>query len=166
MDTNELILEEQKDIQKKKNKKPFIFALFALVICLVSGIFIYESNPVHKLQRYLDKQEYENAVIIYNEKILGGSDEDTFNPIFLEHITTVSDSWIAEEIDYKEAAALLMVIEGINNKDISQEATAKKVFILLEGENSELHLKAEECYSSEDYIGAMAIVKTLNPEYS
>lgn len=165
MDTNELIIEE-KEMEKPKNKKPFIFALIALVICLVSGIYIYASNPVRQLQRCLDKQDYENAVIIYNDKIHGGSDEDTFNPIFLEHITTTTDSWMEEEIDYKEAAALLETIEEIDNEEISKEATTKKEFILLEGENSELHQKAEESYASENYIEAMTIVKTINPAYS
>lgn len=165
MDTNELIIEEQ-EFPKPKNKMPLILVILTLVICLVSGIYIYASNPVRQLQRCLDKQDYENAVIIYNDKIHGGSDEDTFNPIFLEHITTTTDSWMEEEIDYKEAAALLETIEEIDNEEISKEATTKKEFILLEGENSELHLKAEECYSAQDYIGSMAIVKTINPAYS
>ena len=166
MDTNELIIEGQTDLPKPKNKKPYIFALLLLVICLVSGIYIYASNPVRQLQRYLDNDDYTNAIIVYNDKIHGGSDEATFNTIFLEHITTTTDSWMEEEIDYKEAAALLEIIEGIDNPDISKKATIKKEFILLEGENSELHLKAEESYSSKDYIGAMGIIKTINPEYS
>lgn len=166
MDKNELIIKEQQSILKQKNKKPIIFAILALIICLVSGLYIYASVPARQLQRHLDKQDYESAVLVYNNKIHGRLDEDTFYPIFQEHITTITDSWMQEELEYKEAAALLEIFEGIENPDVSKHATSKKVFIILEGENGLLHQKAEECYSAKDYIGTMDIIETINPAYS
>lgn len=166
MDTNESIIKKQPAISKQKRKKPFTFALIFLAVCVFSGIYIYASNPVRQLQRCLDNEDYTNAIVIYNDKIKNESDKHTFDSIFLEHITSTVDSWMVEEIDYKEAAAFLEIIEGIDNDDISKQATTQKEFILLEGKNSELHQKAEECYSSENYIGAMDVTETINPEYS
>lgn len=166
MTTNELNIKEQSDIQDPGSKNLHIITLLFLFIGIVIGISLYANNPIRQLQRHLDNKDYVNAIIVYNDKIQGGSDEDIFNPIFSEHITATTDSWMADELDYKEAATLLEIIEGIDNDDISIQAATQKEFILLEGANSELHLKAEECYSSKDYIGAMDIIETINPEYS
>ena len=84
----------------------------------------------------------------------------------MEYITTTTNSWKIGKLEYKEAVTLLEIIEAIENSDISKQATTKKKFILLEGENSVLHEKAEECYSDKDYIGSMTIIKTIDPAYS
>lgn len=119
-----------------------------------------------KLSLFLAEENYSDAIILYNERLVGEASLDNWQNDFIEGIENTVSMWISEEMEYEDAVNILQLFESLQDSDIKKTAQKKQQYITLEHTGSELHQKAEEYYRSEEYLLAMEIISGIDPEYS
>ncbi len=148
---------------RKVNKGLLLCVVLFLVVIL--GMSVYASYPDMQIKCYLNKQDYDKAVNMYNNKFAELEDSVQYEELFLEHIKEIKSKWKEDKLGYKEAAALLEEIAGIDHKTIALEATRMKEFIVAQGQGKECYENAEAYLTKNEYVDALKQIAKIDSSY-
>ena len=71
----------------------------------------------------MSSARYSEAVIIYNEEILGHEvREDRADPQVSDAVQSIRDGYLSEQYSYEDACAYLDILTGIQKYDLSEMA--------------------------------------------
>ncbi|MBE0068000.1 DUF5780 domain-containing protein [Thermoanaerobacterium thermosaccharolyticum] len=122
--TNYLYLFKNKIFESFKNKKNIGVISIFLVVVLVAIICLYSlNNPLEKFKRSIIKNEYIEALNIYNKDINGNKNSEDKAITFLRNeIEQTEEKFLNNKINYDNATKILKTIKYINvvNEDVDK----------------------------------------------
>ncbi len=117
-----VVSEEEKDRDKKAKRNYLIYGALGIAV-LAALVFIFTGNPVNKYINHIDKGEYKEASILYEEKISGDEEaEYELKEKLTQDIENILDGYINKTKEYEKAKSELSVIEktGIIKADVKK----------------------------------------------
>ena len=96
----------------------------ALVLAVAAAAILFNAeSSVKRLGRELGEGNYQAAVTVYNEKILGhGTREEKADPQILSAIETIGDGYLSGRTSYEKACEELGILTQIGKDTLSDQA--------------------------------------------
>ena len=109
---------------RKRKKSPVKAILLTLVlIAAAAGVWFMRDTSVKRFEERMSSARYSEAVIIYNEEILGHEvREDRADPQVSDAVQSIRDGYLSEQYSYEDACAYLDILTGIQKYDLSEMA--------------------------------------------
>ena len=136
-----------------------------LFMAVILGMSVYTAYPDMQMKAYLNKQEYDKAVRLYNTQFADTEEKDAYTELFMTQIKRVKTDWKEGRLTYRDAELLLGAIANIEHKEIAAEAKDIEDFVLVEGQAKECYEKAEIHYSQEEYEDALKEISKIDSAY-
>ena len=113
-------------LRKRKRKAPLIRSLVAaavLIAVMTAGVYLVRESRIERMEESLSASNYSEAVIIYNEKVLGRqSREAKADPQIEAAISEIENAYLEGELEYEDAAEGLRALTGIGKESLSGKA--------------------------------------------
>jgi len=113
-------------LRKRKRKAPVIRSLIAaavLIAVLTAGVLLVRDSRMKRMEELLASSKYDEAVSIYNEKVLGHqSREAKADPQIEAAISAIENGYLEGDLEYESAAEGLRALTGIGKESLSEQA--------------------------------------------
>lgn len=151
MKINEIKNKLLEDTNKKKILGLLLLGIIVIVVIIIGAI---SSNPKHQIINYINKNNYNKAVEVYNKKINGDRKKELELEDDIEMVITNTINRFNEgKLKYGEAKSTLETIKEMKMKNVKVDEELTKLEDL---NNSKIaYTKASEYYKNNDYYNAL-----------
>lgn len=134
-----------------------------MITCLMASC---ASDPREAMDKYIAEGNYNDAVKLYNSKIVDTEYEAEYDDLFLNMIDETVAGWSEEAVDYQTAEELLEIFTKIENDELCALANSNAELIQIENTGNECLAKAEEAYAQDNLPEAMHQIRLIDKSYS
>lgn len=139
-----------------------IGVIICVIIGLVSGILLLQ-NSVYSVIKYIDDNNFDEAVKIYSEKIQGDkSKEEKFEDSVEEKLKVIQKKFINKEITYDECKQVFDTIEKIDIEIADLKSIKTDIMQLNDSRKS--YEKAQELINNTSYLEAIKELEKIIEE--
>lgn len=150
----------------KKHYKRIISGTAIVAVIVAISVYAYQINPERNFNNFIAEQNYQSAVELYNEKIVGTQYEEQASAVFDNYIDEVVVNWENNNKEYNDAVVALQLMESVSDVIISEKATAKLDYIYIEYDGNTAYGQALELRDISEFSQAMSVINSVDEKYS
>ena len=148
---------------KKLPVGAFVIAGILLAAIIAAVLFFTRDTSVRRFEQAMTDADYQTAVTIYNEEILGHqSKEKKADNKIDEVIDTIMDSYISDANDFEGAIDELKVLSKIQKTEISEKALNTIDEIGIQENSAIKYAEGLDYLEKQDYLNALKSFTAVN----